>query len=94
MRFKFKEIMCTDIYTDVNEYYKAYNINSDQINDLKNIYLNYIILSLILKFLIIFGKFLSNNYSIENKIIGDYIIDSNNSYSLDYPVRLYLNITK
>ena len=28
MRFKFKEIMCTDIYTDVNEYYKAYNINS------------------------------------------------------------------
>ena len=35
-------------------------------------------------------KFLSNNYSIENKIISDYIIDSNNSYSLDYPVRLYL----
>ena len=88
MKFKFKEIMCTDIYTDINEYYKAYNINSDQIDDLKNIYLKLYYPLINTEIFNNIWKFLSNNYSIENKIIGDYIIDSNNSYSLDYPVRL------
>ena len=92
MKFKFKEIMCTDIYTDINEYYKAYNINSDQIDDLKNIYLKLYYPLINSEIFNNIWKLLSNSYSIEDKIISDYIIDSNNSYSLDYPVRLYLKI--